>query len=77
MRLSAYLDARDETQAAFAKRAGLTDSTLSRVMSGAIAPSETVIEAIRTATAGEVTANDLFDARREARRAAAQQEAGA
>lgn len=65
--LSTYLTARDETQTAFAARAGLTDSTLSRVLKGKSPPSPDVVERVREATAGEVTANDLYDAWRRAR----------
>lgn len=65
--LSSYLTSRGETQRAFARRAGLDDSTLSRVLAGRIAPSPAVVERIHQATEGEVTANDLYEVWRRAR----------
>lgn len=62
-----YLSSRAETQTAFAARAGLTDSTLSRVLTGKSPPSPDVVERVRVATDGEVTPNDLFEAWRLAR----------
>lgn len=67
MTLAAYLEAEAETQTAFAARAGLSDSTLSRVLAGKTPPSADVIERIHTATKGRVTANDLFATWRDAR----------
>lgn len=65
--LSDYLASRNETQTAFAQRAGLTDATLSRVMSGKTPPSPDVVEKVHAASEGAVTANDLFEAWRLAR----------
>jgi transcriptional regulator with XRE-family HTH domain len=62
-----YLANRGETQKAFAARSGLTDSTLSRVLSGKIAPSPEVVEKVHQATDGAVTANDLYEGWRLAR----------
>lgn len=59
-RLADHLASRNETQTAFAARAGLSDATLSRVIAGKIPPSTDVIEKVYAATEGEVTANDLF-----------------
>jgi transcriptional regulator with XRE-family HTH domain len=70
--LPAYLTRRGESQTAFAARSGLTDSTLSRVLSGKISPSAEVVEKVRWATEGAVTADDLYGAwRRSLGRAAA------
>jgi transcriptional regulator with XRE-family HTH domain len=68
--LTDYLAAQDETQTAFAARAGLTDSTLSRLLKGRNPPSPEVVERVHVATDGQVTANDLFDAWRTARNGA-------
>jgi transcriptional regulator with XRE-family HTH domain len=66
--LTDYLANRDETQTAFSQRAGLTDATLSRVLNGKTPPSPDVVEKVHAATDGAVTANDLFEAWRLARR---------
>src|SRR6266851_3693823 len=60
--LPAYLARRGESQTAFAARSGLSDSTLSRVLSGKISPSAEVVEKVGWATEGAVTANDLYEA---------------
>ena len=60
--LPAYLARRGESQTAFAARSGLSDSTLSRVLSGKISPSAEVVEKVRWATDGAVTADDLYAA---------------
>jgi transcriptional regulator with XRE-family HTH domain len=75
--LPTYLTERNEAQTAFAARAGLSDATLSRVLKGKIPPSADVVEKVRLATQGEVTANDLYDAWRAARDPSAGEEAAA
>lgn len=67
--LTDYLDTKTETQSAFAARAGLSNSTLSRLLKGRIPPSPEVVEKVRAATEGEVTANDLYESWRAARQA--------
>src|SRR5260370_17173286 len=62
--LPAYLTRRGESQTAFAARSGLTDSTLSRVLSGKISPSAEVVEKVRWATEGPVPPDDLSRASR-------------
>ena len=68
--LTDYLIARNETQTAFAGRSGLTDATLSRILSGKGTPSAVVVEKIRLATRGAVTPNDVFETWRQAQKSA-------
>lgn len=65
--LATYLTKSGETQAAFAERAGLSPSVLSRILTGKRAPTADVVEKVEKASDGKVTPNDLFDAYREAR----------
>jgi transcriptional regulator with XRE-family HTH domain len=65
--LTDYLSAENETQTAFARRAGLSDSTLSRVLAGKTPPTAALVEKVREATGGQVTEAELFAAWRAAR----------
>jgi transcriptional regulator with XRE-family HTH domain len=77
VRLPEYLAHRNETQTAFASRAGLSNGTLSRVLTGKIAPSPDVVEKVHAATDGQVTANDLYEAWRAVRGGESAASAGA
>lgn len=63
MKLEAWLKAKDMTQLAFAERSGLSQTTISRLISEPEKrkPGWDVIKAVYDATDGAVTANDLFD----------------
>ena len=58
MRLSDYLKARGESQASFARRAGVKQSTLNQVANGAKCHAATALLII-TATDGAVSLHDL------------------
>lgn len=58
MRLSEYLQSRDESQSAFAKRAGIPQSTVNLICNGSGTRTETAIKIVR-ATGGLVSFGDL------------------
>lgn len=59
MKLTDYLDARGETGLAFARRAGLAQATISRILSGS-SPTLTTARMIVEATEGKVRYEDLI-----------------
>ena len=65
MKLSAYLQATGESDAAFARRSGVPQTTVSRVRRGGIPRGDTLAQIIRatrdepTAEGGTVTLDDL------------------
>lgn len=59
MRLAEFLKAHDLTATAFAERIGRSTATVSRLARGIQRPDWSTIEAIDTATGGQVTANDF------------------
>lgn len=59
MKLRDYLLLNDETASAFAERAGLSQSQVSRILNGVSMPSWNTISLISIATDGSVTANDF------------------
>jgi len=59
MQLRDYLAQKGERPAEFARRTGLTHTTISRILNGRRSAGRRVIEAIHDATDGKVTANDL------------------
>ncbi len=60
MRLSDYLEKTGEKPTQFARRAGLSHSTVLRLMSGDRDPGGKSVREILKATGGKVTAADLY-----------------
>lgn len=60
MKLETYLTEKKLTAAAFGEVAGLSQSQVSRIMRGKSWPSREAVDAIFKATAGKVTAHDLY-----------------
>lgn len=60
MRLREYLDRERLSNGEFAKLVGVSDSLVSRWLSGQKRPSLDTLEAIRNATRGAVTAEDFM-----------------
>lgn len=63
MKLEEWIIKNNLTQEQFALQSGISQSTISRLISnpGARNPTWKVIDAIRKATNGEVSPNDLFE----------------
>ena len=59
MKLETWLATKGMRATEFARLAGLTDSTVSRLLSGKRRPEWATIDKIVAATKGEVTANDF------------------
>ena len=60
MKLRQYLKSRQITTIAFAKRAGLSQATISKLANGQVMPSRTSAQQIAKATDNQVMANDFF-----------------
>lgn len=60
MKLKYYLRTNRINQAQFAKQCGLSEASISRIISGERQPSLKVMQIIFVASNGKVTANDFF-----------------
>lgn len=60
MKLSAYLEKRNETASAFAERIGRNVSTVSRLARGLTDPDRETMNRIMQATVGRVKPNDFY-----------------
>lgn len=69
MDLATWLSEHDLTDAAFAGRVGVSQTTISRVRRGVQMPEARLIDRIEAVTDGKVTAADLFASVRAAKRA--------
>ena len=64
MQLRAYLDQNGITPAEFAARVGSSESGVKKWLRGVRSPRHEMLERIREATAGAVTANDFHETRK-------------
>ncbi len=62
MNLHEYLYEADETAAAFAERAGLSESAVSRLRNGETWPDPPTIQAVLTASGNKITLDGLYQA---------------
>ncbi len=62
MKLETYLKKHDKTHEAFASEISVSAASVSRYVAGGRIPTLDIMERIRTATRGAVTANDFYHA---------------